>query len=781
MERLEDRALLSVDLGFAFAIGDAGLDGVYDVTADAVGNAYVAGYFQGTVDFDAGPDATSLTSAGSGDAFVAKYSPDGDLIWARAVGGVGNDNANTIAIDPAGNVYVGGIFQLTADFDPGPGTFNLNSNGGWDSFLMKLDTDGNFAWARSVGGGSNDFNGPIGVDSAGNVYQAIGPWSSSFDIDPGPGTDIRTKVGGGWDAFIMKLNSAGDFAWAGQIAGPHEEVIHDLVIDAADNVYLTGAFMGTTDFDPGPGTFNLTSAGNYDMYVAKLDNGGTLQRVDAFGSWGADVGNCLTLDAAGNLFAGGNFQNTVDFDPGPGTFNLTSAGGQDAVVFKLDNSGDFIWARGVGGPGADALGGLGIDNAGNVVVGGYFTGTADFDPGPGTFNLTSAGNSDIFVTQLDGDGNFVWAGRMGGPNHDGYGSLGAGPSGNVYLAGFFQGTADFDPGPGTVDLTSAGTQDAFLAQLTTNDPPVADTQNVTANEDAPKPITLTASDPDDDDVTFSIVSDPSHGTLSGFDGETGAVIYTPDPDYHGGDSFTFQVSDGTADSNVATVTVAVAAVADIVADDVEANEDSPVNADLLANDTFEDSAAYVSSVTQGSDGSVVIEGDGTVTYTPNADFHGTDSFTYTVTTSTPANTETATVAVTVLSPQQQIEEILIPQIEALVNSGVLNGGQGNSLISKLDGAQQKFDQGNINAGVNKMGAFINQVEAFIQSGKLAPEQGQALIDAAEAVIHSALPAAEAEVIDAAFADLSEGEPILASPLDDLISSGSSNGKGKGKK
>ena len=323
--------------------------------------------------------------------------------------------------------------------------------------------------------------------------------------------------------------------------------------------------------------------------------------------------------------------------------------------------------------------------------------------------------------------------------------------------------------------------DSFEIEVHLNTPPVANDQVVTALEDTATLITLTASDEDEDPLTFSVVSGPSHGTLSGFDPDTGEVTYIPNPDYHGGDSFTFKVNDGTVDSTDATVSITVDPVADIADDDVTMNEDTSANIDVLDNDSFADAVAYVSGVTQGVNGSVTIEADGTVTYTPDSDFHGTDSFTYTVTTSTPANTETAVVNVTVRSAQQQIDEVLIPAIEDLVTSGILNGGQGNSLLSKLEGATAKFDQAKTNAGINQMEAFINQVEAFVQSGKLTPEEGQTLINAAEAVILSALPAAEAEATDAALAALGEDDPLLDPLLDDSVSVDSSDGKGKGNK
>ena len=119
----------------------------------------------------------------------------------------------------------------------------------------------------------------------------------------------------------------------------------------------------------------------------------------------------ISVDAAGNVYTTGFFSRTVDFDPGAETANLTSAGAADIFVSKLDNAGNFVWARNMGGTSGDFDVGLGVivDAAGNVYTTGYFNGTADFDPGAGTANLTSAGGADIFISKLDNAGNFVWA------------------------------------------------------------------------------------------------------------------------------------------------------------------------------------------------------------------------------------------------------------------------------------------------------------------------------------------------------------------------------------
>jgi hypothetical protein len=201
---------------------------------------------------------------------------------------------------------------------------------------------------------------------------------------------------------LTALAGDGDFVWAKQMGGTDYDVGQGIAVDMAGNVYTTGYFQGTADFDPGPGSFNLTSTGNEDIFVSKLDSAGNLVWAKQMGGTSGDAGQDIAVDAAGNVYTTGFFYSTVDFDPGPGTFNLTSTGDTDIFVSKLDSAGNFVWAKQMGGTDPDAGYDIAVDAAGNVYTTGYFWGTADFDPGPGSFNLTSAGFSDIFVSKLSG-------------------------------------------------------------------------------------------------------------------------------------------------------------------------------------------------------------------------------------------------------------------------------------------------------------------------------------------------------------------------------------------
>ena len=441
----------------------------YSIAVDSLGNVYTTGSFSGTVDFNPGTGVENLTSAGGNDIFVSKLDSSGNFVWAKRLGGTAGDDGFGIAVDSSGNVYTTGSFYGTADFDPGAGEANLTSAGERDVFVSKLDSSGNFVWAKRLGGTVADVGRIIAVDSSGNVY-TTGYFFSTADFDPGAGTTNLISAGGA-EVFVSKLDSSGNFVWAKRLGGISTDEGYSIGVDSSGNVYTTGYFNGTVDFDPGAGVANLTSAGGNDSFVLKLDSLGDFIWAKQLGGTAADVGRTIAVDSSGNVYTAGYFIGRADFDPGAGVENLTSASGsggtdRDVFVSKLDSSGNFVWAKGLGGTAADESSSIAVDSSGNVYTTGSFNGTVDFDPGAGEANLTSAGGSDGFISKLDSSGNYVWAKSLGDTGFDYVRSIAVDSSGNVYTTGNFNGTVDFDPGAGVENVTSNGSNDVFVLKLT---------------------------------------------------------------------------------------------------------------------------------------------------------------------------------------------------------------------------------------------------------------------------------------------------------------------------
>jgi hypothetical protein len=452
---------------FAWAkqMGGTNTDRGLSIAVDALGNVYTIGVFWGTADFDPGAGTFDLIPAGNGDIFISKLDASGNFVWAKQMGGTSADIGRSIAIDASGNVYTTGFFTGAVDFDPGAGAFNLISAGDQDIFISKLDASGNFVWAKQIGGTGAARGHSIAVDASGSIY-ITGVFWGTADFDPGAGTFDLISAGNG-DIFISKLDTSGNLVWVKQMGGTGADMGASIAVDASGNVYTTGFFRGAVDFDPGAGVFNLSSEGNNDTFISKLDASGnfvwakrTNRRTFSFSD-----GRSIAVDASGNVYTTGDFEGITDFDPGVGAFNLISAGDQDIFISKLDASGNFVWAKKMGGTGFDVGHSIAIDTSGNVYITGGFWGTADFDPGAGAFNLSSAGSFDVFISKLDASGNFVWAKQMGGTNDDVGHSIAVDASGNVYTTGYFEGTVYFDPSAGAFNISSAGGNDIFVYKI----------------------------------------------------------------------------------------------------------------------------------------------------------------------------------------------------------------------------------------------------------------------------------------------------------------------------
>lgn len=237
-------------------------------------------------------------------------------------------------------------------------------------------------------------------------------------------------------------------------------------VDASGNVYTIGFFSNTVDFDPGPAIFNLSSSGNTDIFISKIDPLGNFVWAKRIGGTGTDYGLSLEVDNFGDVYTTGAFSSTVDFNPNTGIFNLIETGGSlDIFILKLDALGNFVWAKSIGDISFDRGMAIALDASNNVYVTGYYQGNnVDFDPGIGTSYLMSNGD-DVFILKLNVSGNFVWANSIPGSGSDLPTCIKVDVSGNVIVSGVFSGTANFDPNGSSFSLTSSSPMDLFILKL----------------------------------------------------------------------------------------------------------------------------------------------------------------------------------------------------------------------------------------------------------------------------------------------------------------------------
>jgi len=393
----------------SITIGGSNLDKINSVGTDFAGNIYVVGYFRGAnVDFDPSPATAFLTSNGDvggdpgygGDIFIAKYSPTGQYLWAFNVGATSlGDNAIAVACDPAGNIYVGGYFRGSPDFDPGPTSAILNASTGV-SFLAKFNTNGQYQWAFNFGLGDADntiFD--LKLDANSNIYITGFFQGSNIDFDPSAAVAPLSATGN-FEAFVAKYTSAGQYVFAFKIGGFGLDTGRGIALDNSANIYVIGDFEGTNiDFDPSLGTAMLSSNGASDVFVAKYTSTG--QYVWAFnaGSGGGEIGWNIETDN-NSVFVTGGFSGVADFNPSAAVDNLTSNGGADIFLARYTSTGVYECAFNVGSPSDDY--GFDIQIAGNdrfYLAGQFQDSNVDFAPTASTFLLNSNGNSDAFLVK----------------------------------------------------------------------------------------------------------------------------------------------------------------------------------------------------------------------------------------------------------------------------------------------------------------------------------------------------------------------------------------------
>jgi hypothetical protein len=439
-----------------------------DITSDESNNIYTTGNFQQVSDFHGDTNVISLTSNGVSDVFVTKHDRYGNLLWAKGFGGGTADSGNSIVTDSLGNVYVAGTFSGTVDFDPGLGILSISSMFSLDPFVCKFDSLGNLIWAKSFEGDYLEYAGGVTVDSDLNLI-VCGGFNGSIDFDPGPGTNILTSNNGS-DGYACKLNSNGDFIWVAQFLSSNGSYSNKSVkTDEYDNVILGGHFRDTLDSDPAIGVMNLISDGSKDGFVIKLNSFGQYVWAKRIGGASIEEISKIAIGPTNEVVATGMFNGNTDFDPSPSVSAFNSNGSADGFLLKLDEVGDFVWAKQFGGANFDESIGVDIDENGAVYSSGLFTGPIDLDPGIGTLIITPAISSyAMFVSMLDSSGNHLWAEAIeGAPTGGGIipSSLTIDNLKNLVICGEFWNDVDFDPGIGTHIISNPSLYDAYTVKL----------------------------------------------------------------------------------------------------------------------------------------------------------------------------------------------------------------------------------------------------------------------------------------------------------------------------
>jgi hypothetical protein len=278
------------------------------IAADASGDVVITGTFPGAIDFGGG----AMTAAGYADIFVAKLNDSGDHVWSERFGLVNHtQQVEHIALDGQGRVLLTGSFSESGDFGSGL----LAGKGGNDIFVAVLDASGAPVWSKSFGDGSYQEGGRVGADAAGNVYISGDLFGSCADFGDG----LLCGAGKG-DIFVAKFDPAGQPLWSMAFGDNGEQLVGDMAIDAAGNVYLTGYMTGTVDFGGGalgPVIEETTSYTCFDIFVAKLGPDGEHIFSARYGDTSVDIGAAIAVDASKDVFITGRYDKDLSFGDGP--------------------------------------------------------------------------------------------------------------------------------------------------------------------------------------------------------------------------------------------------------------------------------------------------------------------------------------------------------------------------------------------------------------------------------------------------------------------------------
>jgi len=469
-------AALSYDLfyGGTSIIGGAYHDYVGDIAVDDSGNIYLTGFFREPVDFDPGVGVDLQYSLGNYSQFVTRLNADGSYGWTRVFNDdAGSSMASSIAVDAAGNVYIGSRYDGTEDFDPGVGVDLHTAMELYDGYLMKLNSDGSYGWTQSFSGPLFTYVKSIDLDANGNIY-LTGSFRGIMDFDPGVGIDEhKGRVGyqAGDNLFVTMINADGSYGWTRTVQSTGRGISgNHLKVDAYGNIFVAGVFYQSADFDPTSGE-DIQVASNdshyHDTYLMQLLPNGDYGWARVFGSSGVyEAVNDLNINDQGAVYITGAFSGTVDFDPTEGVESFSTNTYPDAYLSKYNADGRYQWTRKFGGGSADYGYSVVTGQQGEVFVGGAFKSTVDFNPDGGDSH-TSAGRADLFLTKVHADGSYGWTHTAGSDRQEYLKQMAVGSNGNLYtLTESLESyrTADYDPGPGVDYVPKIGGYDIYFTQ-----------------------------------------------------------------------------------------------------------------------------------------------------------------------------------------------------------------------------------------------------------------------------------------------------------------------------
>jgi hypothetical protein len=389
------------------------------VTTDSAGNVYLSGSFSGAINFSDDPKSVLTTNPGAiFNMFVAKLAPNGTHVWSKSFGG---DAANhgvqgfAIDVDPEGSILVSGVYNGQVDLagpsGPGPGPGHYVGSAATNAFMMKLTASGDYVWSRAFGGeeGKFSFVWDQAVDSRGSAV-IVGDFNGAMDLGDGKSLVSYGCTSGiicNANAFVIKVDTNGGLVFSRTLGGSGSSSAEGVALDARGDIALSGIFQGDLDVAKVVGTGTQDASTGWSGFVAKIDG------TTGADEWGYGLpyvdGSALqhiAADLSGNVYTASTFAATLAIPGAPSP--LTSVGGSDVSVSKLDSDGKYVWSRRYGGLLYDELTGIAVDACGSaLVVSGTLRSVVTFENADGglltldgTIGTQDAGGNDLFFARL---------------------------------------------------------------------------------------------------------------------------------------------------------------------------------------------------------------------------------------------------------------------------------------------------------------------------------------------------------------------------------------------
>lgn len=433
------------------------------IAGNGSGEIVSVGFFNAEFFYEDADDLNIITSNGDDDIFIQKTTSDGDVIWAKGIGGTGKEYGFDNFVDATGNIYITGNFQNTVDFDPNEGVYELTALGtGPDIFVLKLNANGELIWAKSFSGTGYDYGKSITVDSTGNIYLA-GDFQNTVDFDPNAGVTNLTSNGLD-DIFLLKLDEDGNLIWVNSYGGSMRDNGKLLALDDFGDVILAGTFQDSVNFNTGGDVSRLTAVADNDVYILKVEPNGTFDWVKQLG--GTEIEDVLALEtnAEGAIIIGGYYIGEVDLDPNESELIFSSPDRFAGYVTELNKDGELNVAQTFSSSGYIMVNQLLVTENQDIYVGGFFTNSAGIETPVGVPSFVSEGETDAFLAVYDQNHDFKWSGQISGAAIVTLQGIELGEDDNIYLGGSFSGTIDTDPNLTTTTISGVGNE-IFLTKL----------------------------------------------------------------------------------------------------------------------------------------------------------------------------------------------------------------------------------------------------------------------------------------------------------------------------